>query len=81
MKITCDAATTICDKSQYGEATFWELFQLKTHLLFCDKCRNYSKQNGFITKCMNKSNLLSNHEISLSDIDKQKMDQNLKEKL
>ena len=28
MKINCDEATTICDKSQYKEAGFWEIIKL-----------------------------------------------------
>ena len=44
-KITCDEATTICDKSQYGEATLVEKIQLNLHFLICRICRMYTKQN------------------------------------
>jgi len=52
MKITCDEATKICDKSQYGEASLWEKIKLNIHLFMCKNCRLYSKQNKIITKCI-----------------------------
>lgn len=48
-KISCDEATTICDKSQYGEASWKEIIKLKLHFLFCKLCRLYSKQNTFLS--------------------------------
>ncbi|WP_445748226.1 hypothetical protein [Polaribacter sp.] len=48
--INCDEATTICDKSQYKEASIFEIFQLKLHFLFCKVCALYSKQNNFLSK-------------------------------
>jgi len=51
--IDCDEATTICDKNQYKEATFWEKLKLSFHLLICKKCGLYSKQNTTVTKVCN----------------------------
>ena len=48
--ITCDQATTICDKSQYGEASFSEKMKLKLHILICEICRLYSAQNSTMTE-------------------------------
>lgn len=45
-KITCDKATTICDKSQYGEASLYEKLQLNWHIFICKICALYSKQNS-----------------------------------
>ncbi|MCT4697719.1 MULTISPECIES: hypothetical protein [Tenacibaculum] len=45
-KITCDEVTAICDKAQYGEASFYEKLQLNWHLLACKICALYSKQNS-----------------------------------
>ena len=44
--ITCDEATTICDKSQYKEASFYEKIQLNWHIFMCNICSLYSKQNN-----------------------------------
>ncbi|MDG1041057.1 MAG: hypothetical protein P8H13_02905 [Polaribacter sp.] len=44
-KISCDEATTICDKSQYGEATLLEKIKLNYHFLFCKICLKYTDQN------------------------------------
>lgn len=50
LKITCDEATMICDKNQYGEATFMEKLKLNLHFLSCKICFNYTKQNLSLTK-------------------------------
>lgn len=50
MKITCDEATEICDKNQYGEASLWEKVKLGFHLLLCKYCAAYSKQNNIMTR-------------------------------
>jgi hypothetical protein len=49
-KLTCDEATTICDKSQYGEASIFEIIKLNFHFLFCKICGKYTKQNNEMTK-------------------------------
>ncbi len=45
-KLTCNEATTICDKAQYGEASFYEKIQLNWHLIVCKICSMYTKQNS-----------------------------------
>lgn len=52
--ISCDEATTICNKNQYKEATFWEKIRLTVHLWTCKICGLYSKQNGTLTEVCNK---------------------------
>jgi len=54
IKITCDEATTICDKRQYGEATFWEKIQLQWHLFLCKHCTAYTIQNSTLTNLFKK---------------------------
>lgn len=54
MKLTCDEATAICDKNQYGKATSWEKIKLKLHIFLCKNCGLYSKQNNIMTKCYEK---------------------------
>ena len=49
-KISCDEATTICDKNQYGEASFLERIKLSLHILMCKFCALYLKQNKTLTK-------------------------------
>ena len=49
LKITCDEATTICDKNQYGAATLLEKMKLGLHFIRCKKCAKYSKQNNLLT--------------------------------
>ena len=50
LKITCDEATTICDKSQYGAATLLDKLKLSIHFLGCKICSLYTKQNNILTK-------------------------------
>ena len=51
MKLTCDEATAICDRNQYGEITLWEKVKLNIHIFLCKKCGLYSRQNKIMTKC------------------------------
>ncbi len=68
--ITCDEATMICDKSQYGESTFLERMKLQFHFLGCKICRLYTKQNNLLTRiykneaadCKNGERKCMNHE-------------------
>jgi hypothetical protein len=54
-KITCDEATTICDKSQYGKATIMEVIKLRFHFFGCKICSLYTKQNTLLSKILNKN--------------------------
>ena len=45
LKITCDQATTICDKNQYNEASIKDKIRLYIHLILCRICAKYNKQN------------------------------------
>jgi len=55
MKIKCKEANLICDKSQYKDCTSWQRLKLELHLLFCKKCRKYSKDNAKLTKLIQKN--------------------------
>ena len=50
LRITCDEATTICDKSQYGSSSLLEKLKLNIHFLSCKICSLYTKQNNTLTK-------------------------------
>ena len=77
-KITCNDATTICDKAQYGEASFYEKLQLNWHLLACKVCALYSKQNRKMSDIFRmKASNCKNETMCLSSKDKD----NLKEQL
>lgn len=82
MKITCDEATTICDKSQYKEASLWEIIKLKVHLILCKHCGKYSNQNGIMTKCYEKQRAYESlKNKSLCNEDKEEMERAIKEKI
>ena len=80
IKITCDEATTICDKSQYGEASFFEKIQLNIHLLFCKICSKYVKQNRTLSAVFKiKSTDCKEHKQCLSNADKEAFKKELQE--
>ncbi|WP_111707295.1 hypothetical protein [Lutibacter citreus] len=82
MKLTCDEATTICDKSQYGEASLWDKIKLNIHIFLCKNCGTYSKQNVVMTKCFNKhKEVIKKEERCLGDEEKKTMEQEVLEKL
>ena len=62
--ISCEEAEHICDKSQYGEATFWERFKLAIRLSWCKITQAYSKRNNVLTKTIKSSKVecLKHHE-------------------
>jgi len=55
--ISCDDANHSCDKNQYNEATFLEKIKLTIHLIYCRACREYSSNNGKLTKVISKSDI------------------------
>jgi len=75
--INCDEASTICDKSQYCEASFFDKIRLQMHLFLCKKCGLYSEQNKMMSKIFNTHLAKHNHSSGLSEEDKA----DLKEKL
>jgi len=75
--INCDEASTICDKSQYHEATFLEKIKLQMHLFLCKKCGLYSEQNKMMSKIFGAHLVKHDHSSGLSEGDKA----DLKEKL
>ena len=74
--LKCDDANHVCDKSQYKEASFIEKIKLIFHLLYCKACRKYSKNNGKLTECIQKSNVEC-----LNESAKKEMKVNLKNEL
>jgi len=82
MKLSCDEATKICDKNQYGEASLWDKIKLSFHLFLCKKCGMYSKQNTILTKCYNNhKDKEGRTEHCLSEIDKKHIEQEVKARI
>lgn len=80
LKITCDEATTICDKSQYGESTLLERIKLNLHFLVCKICAKYTKQNKTMTNLFKmKATDCKGHQKCLSDKDKEAFKKQLEE--
>ena len=78
--INCDEATTICDKNQYGEATFFEKIQLSLHLFMCKICAKYVKQNRKLSQVFKiKSSDCKDENHCLSNVDKESLKKQLEE--
>jgi len=77
--ITCNEATTICDKNQYGEASLLDKIKLNIHFIKCKICFKYTKQNMTLTKIY-KSHAKSCKELKhcLSEEDKLALKEQLK---
>lgn len=74
--MSCRQATTICNKSQYSESSFWERFRLKIHLIVCAHCKDRTEQNHKLTQTIKKSNI-----VCLDASTKQDMRENLKREM
>ena len=70
--ISCDKAATICNKTQYREATFLEILKLRFHLFMCKNCSKATEQNTKLTILCEKAKLRS-----LSDQEKLAMKEQL----
>ena len=80
IKITCDKATTYCDKVQYGEASVKEIILLNIHLLTCKICLLYSKQNKTMSRIYKvKSNSCQIKNECLTSRDKQELKKKFKQ--
>ena len=79
--ISCDEATTICDKNQYGEASLSEKISLNIHLLICKFCKQYTKQNTLMTQIFGKHLRPCDGSEKLSDEAKAELEKNLQEEL
>lgn len=55
--INCEEATHICDKSQYKEASLWQIIKLNIHFLYCKICRKYTKKNTKLSSLCSNANL------------------------
>ena len=76
MKISCQEASNICNKSQYKEASFWDIIKLRIHLLYCKTCKQYSKKNSELTSMCDRAGLTM-----LTKDEKEQMKRDLEEKL
>jgi hypothetical protein len=70
--ISCEKATLICNKAQYGEASFVDLLKMKLHHLICRVCAQHSSTNTQLTSLCKKANLKS-----LTPAEKEKMKKTL----
>jgi len=75
MRISCEKALHICNKSQYEEATFMEKMKLKFHLFMCKTCSAHSARNTQFTSLCQQANIKS-----LSEEEKMKMKEALAKK-
>ena len=78
--INCEEATSICNKNQYKEATFWDKIRLNIHILMCKYCKKYSTQNQIISILIGK-HIPCHEEKKLSEKEKQLLDKNLVQKI
>ena len=82
MRLSCDEATKICDKNQYGEAGLWEKIKLNIHIFLCKKCGLYSKQNRILTQCYKKHRIVVNKGKSiLNKEEKMHLNKEIREKI
>lgn len=75
--ISCEEAKHICDKNQYGEASFIEIIKLNIRLTYCKVTRAYSKKNTKLTKTIKNSNI----QKSISPIIKEQMKEQIQKEL
>ena len=78
--INCNEATSICDKNQYCEASFFDKVRLGLHNFLCHKCKLYSEQNEVMTKIF-KTHLHKTTAAKLCAEDKEELKKSLEKEL
>lgn len=82
MKVSCEEATTLCTKSQYGRLSIVDQLKLNFHLFMCKRCGKFSKQNRILTKCLDEHMKHSkNGHDKLSESEKEVMLEGIKKEL
>ncbi len=76
MKISCEKATELCTRSQYGEASWWQTLKLKLHLFYCKTCSKFSAKNSKFTSLCEHANMQV-----ISENEKEAMKERLKKQL
>ena len=79
--INCDEATTICDKSQYGEASLYDKIRLNIHMIMCKHCRKYTKQNSLMTQLFGKFATPCDDSEHMPDKDKKELQHQIEKEL
>lgn len=79
--ISCDEATSICDKNQYGEATLSEKISLSFHLFICKYCKKYTKQNSLLSQLFSKYLTPCDGSEKLSEEAKEELKKKLQQQL
>lgn len=79
--ITCEEATAICNKNQYGEASMWDKIKMGFHSLGCVHCKTYSSQNTILTKLMGNHTKSCNGSDHLTDEEKLELKKTINEKI
>ena len=80
IRITCDEATKICDKSQYKESSLSEKIQINIHFLSCKICRLYTKQNTKMSSLFKINSLDCKSKVNcMTDADKEILKKQLKD--
>lgn len=78
--ISCEEAYEICDKSQYGEATFWEKIKLNVRYIWCQFTQKYVNKNRKLTQVIKISNVQGLHQTEREQL-MERFDQQLKKQM
>jgi hypothetical protein len=73
MPKSCQEIALLSEKKQYKEASFWERLRIKMHILYCERCRNYEKDNKQLSSILNDAKL-----DSLSDEEREELEKIIK---
>ena len=74
MKVYREKAKELCTKSQYGEATWWELIQLNVFLILFKECAQFTAKNTKLTSLCEQADLKM-----ISEEEKKAMKERLKD--
>ena len=67
---SCQEIALLSEKKQYDEASFWEKLRIRMHILYCERCRNYEKDNKNLSNILNDAKLDSLTDEEIKELEK-----------
>ena len=76
--LSCDTATYLITRNEYGKISPLEKMQLTMHLAGCKYCRRFADQSKYISAQLQKIRDAENTTVSLSPEQKEKLKKTIK---
>jgi len=67
---SCQEIALLSEKKQYKEASFWERLRIEIHILYCERCNKYEKDNKQLSSVLSDAKLDSLTDEEMKELEK-----------